>query len=138
MNMLVMLSAELAGINFSLVMNLYSLTPFLMAILFFSVFKEKLGNAHIIGMIFLFACVAITGESNSEAEKPADGKISALIPLILALIATVNFTITNFLSRYFIFKGCMKSSQQLMADSCIFQALAELTIFLILPNPYPF
>jgi drug/metabolite transporter (DMT)-like permease len=107
MNMLVMLSAELAGINFSLVMNLYSLTPFLMAILFFSVFKEKLARAHMVGMIFIFACVLITGESNSQAEKPADAKISALIPLFLALLASVNFTITNFLSRYFIYKGCM-------------------------------
>jgi drug/metabolite transporter (DMT)-like permease len=107
MNMLVMLSSQLAGINFSIVMNIYSLTPFLMAVLFFSVFKEKLVKTHIFGMIFLFACVLITGESNYQEEKAADAKISGLIPLFLALIATVNFTITNFLSRYFIFKGFM-------------------------------
>jgi drug/metabolite transporter (DMT)-like permease len=64
--MLVLRTAELAGINFSLILNLYSLTPFLTAILFYLVFKERLAKAHILGMIFIFGCVVVTGESNSE------------------------------------------------------------------------
>lgn len=65
-HMSVMRTAELAGVNFSLVLNLYSLTPFLTAILFYAVFKEKLAKAHILGMLFIFGCVVVTGESNSH------------------------------------------------------------------------
>ena len=67
-HMLVLRTAELAGINFSLILNLYSLTPFLTAILFYLVFKEKLAKAHILGMLFIFGCVVVTGESNSQQE----------------------------------------------------------------------
>lgn len=63
-NMSVIYTSDKAGINLSLILNLYSLTPFLTAILFFIVFKEKLNKMHILGMIFLFGCVGITGESN--------------------------------------------------------------------------
>jgi drug/metabolite transporter (DMT)-like permease len=115
--MLVLRTADLAGINFSLILNLYSLTPFLTAILFYLVFKEKLAKVHLLGMIFIFACVVVTGESNSEQEvKP--GQLSVLVPLFLALSATIFFTLTNFSSRYFVEKGCL-SSAQLLADSCI-------------------
>ena len=108
-HMSVLRTAELAGVNFSLVLNLYSLTPFLTAVLFYAVFKEKLAKPHILGMLFIFACVIVTGESNTEQGDRAGSKISVLIPLSLALIATVFFTLTNFLSRYFVEKGCMTS-----------------------------
>ena len=59
-------TAELAHVNFSLIMNLYSLTPFITAILFYAVFKERLNKMHILGMIFIFGCILITSESNVE------------------------------------------------------------------------
>ena len=65
-HMSVLRTAELAGVNVSLVLNLYSLTPFLTALLFFAVFREKLAKVHIVGMLFIFACVIVTGESNSQ------------------------------------------------------------------------
>lgn len=109
MHMSVLRTADLASVNFSLVLNLYSLTPFLTAVLFFAVFREKLTKVHILGMAFIFACVLVTGESNNDASKRPDAKISVVIPLTLALLATVFFTLTNFLSRYFVEKGCMSS-----------------------------
>ena len=65
-HMSVLRTAELAGVNFSLVLNLYSLTPFLTAVLFYAVFKENLAKPHILGMLFIFACVIVTGESNTD------------------------------------------------------------------------
>ena len=63
-HMAVIRTSDLADINLSLILNLYSLTPFLTAILFFIVFKERLNKLHILGMVFIFSCVIITGESN--------------------------------------------------------------------------
>ncbi len=57
-----------AGINFSLIINLYSLTPFFTAIAFFCFFKERLTRIHLIGMLFIFGCVYIT----SQSEKPKE------------------------------------------------------------------
>ena len=108
-HMSVLRTAELAGVNFSLILNLYSLTPFLTAVLFYAVFREKLAKAHLLGMFFIFGCVVVTGESNNQAGPRTDEQISVLIPLFLALTATVFFTLTNFLSRYFVEKGCMSS-----------------------------
>jgi drug/metabolite transporter (DMT)-like permease len=64
-HMSVLRTAELAGVNFSLILNLYSLTPFLTAVLFYAVFKEKLSRVHLLGMVFIFSCVVVTGESNN-------------------------------------------------------------------------
>lgn len=134
---LVLESAELAGINFSLVLNLYSLTPFLTAVMFFIFFRERLAKLHIVGMFCIFACVAITGESNKEKADTTPGNISILIPLVLAIVATLFYTCTNFVSRLFVQK-CHISSGQLLADSCLVQAIVLLTVFLVRPNPYEF
>ena len=103
-NMAVLESAEMAGINFSLVLNLYSLTPFLTAILFYAAFKERLAKTHIVGMFFIFACIAITSESNTSKPSDDSGKsyISVMIPVCLALCVTVFYTSTNFLTRFFV------------------------------------
>lgn len=54
-----------ANVNFSLIINLYSLTPFFTAVAFYCFFKEKLNKSHIIGMLFIFTCVYITSQSES-------------------------------------------------------------------------
>jgi drug/metabolite transporter (DMT)-like permease len=56
----VMYTAARAGLNYSLVINLYSLTPFLTAIAFYFCFKERLYQMHLIGMGLLFVCIVIT------------------------------------------------------------------------------
>ena len=58
-----------------------------------------------------------------------------LVPLFLALSATVFFTLTNFSSRYFVEKGYL-SSTQLLADSCIVQSIVLMTVFMLIPNPF--
>ena len=60
MKILVMYTAALAGLNYSLVVNMYSLTPFLTAIAFYILFKEKLNSMHLIGIGLLFVCIIIT------------------------------------------------------------------------------
>ena len=56
----VMYTAARAGFNYSLAINLYSMTPFLTAIAFYFFFKEKLNRIHLIGMGMLFVCIVIT------------------------------------------------------------------------------
>ena len=110
--MAVLHTADLAKINFSIILNLYSLTPFLTAILFFIVFKEKLNKLHILGMIMIFSCIVVTSESNSYGKGNIDRKddgLNIMIPICCALIATTAFTVTNFSSRYFTYKGTLSS-----------------------------
>lgn len=54
-----MYSATLANVNYSLITNLYGLTPFVTAIAFYFIFKEKLNKYHLIGMSFIFICLII-------------------------------------------------------------------------------
>ena len=56
----VMYTAAYAGLSYSLVINLYSLTPFLTAVAFYFLFKERLFKMHLIGMGLLFVCIVIT------------------------------------------------------------------------------
>ena len=56
----VMYTAARAGLSYSLVINLYSLTPFLTAVAFYFFFKERLNRMHLIGMALLFVCIVIT------------------------------------------------------------------------------
>ena len=60
MKISVMYTAACAGLSYSLVINLYSLTPFFTAIAFYFLFKEKLNSMHLIGMALLFVCIVIT------------------------------------------------------------------------------
>ena len=55
----VMYTAALAGLNYSLVINLYSMSPFLTAIAFYKLFNETLNKVHILGMSLLFICIVI-------------------------------------------------------------------------------
>ena len=59
----VMYTASRAGFNYSLAVNLYSLTPFITAVAFYFIFKEKLQKLHLVGMGLLFCCIIITGHS---------------------------------------------------------------------------
>ena len=108
LHMTVLHTAERAKINFSIILNLYSLTPFLTAILFYIVFKERLTKLHVAGMFLIFGCIAITSESNCQRiQEP--GEISIMVPICCALTATCFFTLTNFMSRYFTWKGTLTS-----------------------------
>jgi drug/metabolite transporter (DMT)-like permease len=58
-----------ANINFSLVINLYSLTPFFTALLFFCFFNEAVNRSHMLGMFFIFSCIYITSQSTSSGQE---------------------------------------------------------------------
>ena len=66
MKILVMYTAALSGLNYSLVINMYSLSPFLTALAFYLLFKEKLKPFHIAGIGLLFLCILITSRSSSH------------------------------------------------------------------------
>lgn len=107
-----------ANINFSLIINLYSLTPFFTAIAFYLFFKERLNMNHGIGMLFIFGCVYITSLSKSEGkDAKSEPSVSVLVPVSLAICATLAFTISSSYSRFVIKKANGKlSSLQLLAD----------------------
>jgi hypothetical protein len=64
MKISVMYTAARAGFNYSLAINLYSMTPFLTAIAFYFVFKETLNSLHLVGMALLFVCIVITSQAS--------------------------------------------------------------------------
>lgn len=60
----VMYTAAKAGFNYSLAINLYSMTPFLTSIAFYFLFREKLNAMHVLGMALLFVCIVITSQAS--------------------------------------------------------------------------
>ncbi len=137
--MLAFYTASLALINFSLIINLYALTPFVNSIAFFLVFKERLNRLHLIGMVLILGCIVLTGMSssnkhdndkNDDIEEP---KISLLVPLALGLTNTLVFVGINLISRYLAISGYIKSTQ-LSADTMIVQGLVFATLFAIIPK----
>ena len=62
----VLYTSTLAGINFSLILNVYSMSPFLTAITFFFIFKEKIHKMHIVGMILILGCIVCTSLSQTD------------------------------------------------------------------------
>ena len=95
-----------ANINFSLIINLYSLTAFFTAIAFYCFFHEKLTRWHIIGMLFIFSCVYITSQSDKggsvNTEDSNESHTSVMVPVTLAVIATMGFTVHSVVCRYVI------------------------------------
>jgi drug/metabolite transporter (DMT)-like permease len=112
-----------AHVNFSLIVNLYSLTPFFTAIAFYCFFGEKLSRVHIIGMLFIFSCVYITSMSEPSSPKTTSGddtqaeteaeypSVPVVVPVTLAIVSTLCFTTSNTIGRYAISnnKGTMTS-----------------------------
>lgn len=113
----VLYSSTLAHINFSLILNLYSMTPFLTAIAFYMMFKERLHKMHLIGMFLILGCITCTSLSQTDFSKhpnphkdPDEPKdFSVLIPIGIALLATIFFTVINVISRYTVLKGTITS-----------------------------
>lgn len=98
-----------AHINFSLIINMYSLTPFFTAIAFYCFFNERLNMSHGIGMLFIFSCVYITSQSEgasrsaqSTLDPPA---VPVILPVTLAIISTLCFTTSSSFGRYVITKA---------------------------------
>jgi len=130
--------ATLAHLNFSLIINLYSLTPFFTAVAFFLLFREKLSKYHIVGMFFIFGCVYITGKSETTKKltntmgAQQEESVSPLIPVGMAIMSTLCFTASNSIGRFTI-KNCRGSltSQQLIADSYLLQSFIMLLALLV-------
>ena len=59
----VLYTSTLAQINFSLIINLYSITPFINAISFYFFFKQTLNKIYLLGMIMIMTCIVLTGLS---------------------------------------------------------------------------
>ena len=130
--------ATLAHLNFSLIINLYSLTPFFTAVAFFLLFGEKLNRYHIVGMAFIFGCVYITGkgETTHKLASTMSGQqeepVSPVIPVGMAVMSTLSFTASNSIGRFTIknSRGSL-TSQQLIADSYLLQSLVMLLALLV-------
>lgn len=130
-------TATLAKINYSLVLNLYSLCPFLIAIGFYLVFGERLTRFHGLGMAMMLTCVVITGESYKvkEGEDGPQNTLALLLPLALALLSALLITLSSIVSRYTVTHGGI-SSGQLMADSYMLKSIVVMVIYLCMDRPY--
>jgi drug/metabolite transporter (DMT)-like permease len=120
-----------ANVNFSLIINLYSLTPFSTAIAFYCFFREKVNKNHGIGMFFIFACALITSQSQGALDPDTNQRASVpvYVPVTLALMATICFTMMSTIGRYVVTEGKgVLSSQQLVADCYILQSVIMLSL----------
>ena len=112
-NAAVLYASIMANINFSLIINLYSFTPFLNAISFYFIFKEKLNKMHIVGMVMILVCFLFTSLSEEidfgDNKDKEPSKISIIVPIGLAIIATFFFNTQHVVSRYVTNKSTITS-----------------------------
>jgi drug/metabolite transporter (DMT)-like permease len=59
-----------------------------------------------------------------------------MIPITLALMTTVVYSLNSVVGRYVVSKGTI-SAQQMMADCYIILTIVFATIFVLSPHPYP-
>lgn len=79
----VIYTESLANLNFSLISNILALTPFIVAVLFYFAYKEKLNVWYIIGIALILTCAIITSLSSSST---GEGSLSASVPVLLAIL----------------------------------------------------
>ncbi|CDW74701.1 UNKNOWN [Stylonychia lemnae] len=129
-------TSQRAQINFSLIINIYALCPFLNSIMFYLLFKETVKKIHIIGMIIIFAAIVITSlsqdtshhnNSNSDDVEP----MSIMVPIGLAALNTNMFVASNVFARFMQVKQIL-SSKQNTADCCLIQATIIAIIFVFM------
>lgn len=93
-------TSSLSGLSYSLVMNLHSITPFLVALFFYLLYKEALNRWHIIGIVLITICVVLIGVGSSTGSDTSSGTISPWVPIILAIIMSCVSSGSIVLIRY--------------------------------------
>lgn len=95
-------TAQKSGVSSAIIISLFSSGVFTTSLLFYIVFKEKLAVKHFIGMLMIvLSIIMISNSKRDSVEKYAGYKYSMhiLIPISLALLNVVCFTITGLLTR---------------------------------------
>lgn len=135
-----MKTAAAAHINFSLIANIYSITPFWVAVAFYFLFKEHITKIHLLGIILITTCILMTGLSAAAhhgTSAHGEPTLPVIVPLIMALVYTVALTTVSWTTRYVV-KNSQMSVQQLMADSYILNGIVFLIVLFILGFNYPY
>lgn len=78
--------SSLAGVSFSVTSSIIPSSSFTTAILFYIVYREKLGLRHLVGMLFLLACILIISLSKPTGEVSSDVQVWIGVPILLALL----------------------------------------------------
>lgn len=87
---------------------------------------------HGLGMLFIFACVYITSLSKEEAHESSSPSVSILVPVTLAICATLCFTVSSTYSRFVISKAKGRlTSSQLLADGYMVQSIIMISLYLV-------
>lgn len=84
----VLYTATLASINYSLISNIYSLTPFLLAISFYFLYKEVLSSIHVIGIVTIITGIVLTGVGQSSTSS-SDESLSVIVPIMIAVVYSI-------------------------------------------------
>lgn len=61
----VLWTESLVNMNFSLLANIMSVGPFLVAVSFYYIFSEKLHKIYIVGIVLMIGCAILTGWSST-------------------------------------------------------------------------
>ena len=83
----VLYTATLVGLNYSLVSCIYSLAPFIVVVLFFFIFKERLHSIHIFGILSL--CICIVFISLGSVLNDTTFYFMSILPIILAMLFAI-------------------------------------------------
>ena len=103
LKILVMKTAAAAHINFSLVANIYSITPFWVAVAFYFIFKERITKIHLLGIVLITICILMTGLSSAahhSTTTDSEASLHTIVPLVMALIYTIALTTISWTTRY--------------------------------------
>ncbi|CDW85136.1 UNKNOWN [Stylonychia lemnae] len=130
----ILVTSVRSGISNSIIISIYGTSSILCAIAFYFVFNEKLGIRHIIGILAVTASIILIANGRYEIAGNAlsknagvseENKLTALIPISLAIINCCFFVVTALITR--VIKVSKLSIFQYAADS---QFLVSITFSL--------
>lgn len=124
-----------AEINFSLVSNIFAITPFTTAIMFFAIFREKLSFIHMLGIVLISGGIVMLTQSYPSSHEKEEGKISILVPILFALMYSLLNSSCQAISRFAKLKTGIDSFQ-LILSGLFFEAVLIFGLFLYFPKPY--
>lgn len=80
-----------AGVNASIMVSMMSFTIVISAVLFYFLYREKLSQKHLIGMLLMVISIMAAHNGSSFDQSSTDGdKVSVTVPTVIVLILCVH------------------------------------------------
>ncbi len=117
--------------NYSLITNIAALAPFMTALVFYFLFKERLDAIYLVGIVLILICAFLTtlASSVTQLASDSDETYSPALPITLTIIATIFHAFISAMTRHIVNTTNMNVFQ-VIADSYIQEGILFLILFI--------